>query len=180
MRKEEQLSDRWFGVGVTSLWIGLAGVVVLIWAMLLGVLPTELPAALTSVFGTATSATTASGTTASGTSTPAPHLASTSGAREPETTGSAPSIAAHEPEEIDSITGAPLTRLGPTDLVAGSDALMHPAFKSNAPPERSLNSQAGAAEARRPVRRDSAAARSGQAKQYARTAHRNQTATFAR
>src|ERR1041385_2406997 len=109
MTKAEQLSDRWFAVGVSSLWIGLAGIVVLIWAMLLGVLPTELPAALTSVFGTSTSATSPSGPAASRTSTSAPHLASTSGVREPETTGSAPSIAAHEPE-FDRSTGAPLTR----------------------------------------------------------------------
>src|ERR1051325_2466312 len=107
MTKAEQLSDRWFAVGVSSLWIGLAGIVVLIWAMLLGVLPTELPAALTSVFGTTTS-----GTSASGTSASAPQLASTSARHEPETTGSAPSIAAHEPE-FDRSTGAPLTRLGP-------------------------------------------------------------------
>ena len=162
MTKAEQLSDRWFAVGVSSLWIGLAGIVVLIWAMLLGVLPTELPAALTSVFGTAPS-----GTAASGTSPPAPQLASTSARHEPETTGSAPSIAAHEPE-FDRSTGAPLTRLGPAELAAGSAVLMHPAFRSNAPPERSLNSQASTAETRRPVRRDTAAARSGQAKQYTR------------
>src|SRR4051812_10406667 len=95
----EQSSDHWFGLGVSPAWLGLGGIAVLIWALILGVVPVDLPASLTSASR--------------------PH--------EAETTGFAASMAAaHEPE-IDILTGTPLTRLGPADLVAGSDALKHAA-----------------------------------------------------
>jgi hypothetical protein len=47
--------------------------------------------------------------------------------RQVETTGSGDSTREAREPEIDSITGAPLTHLGPGDLVAGSQALKHPA-----------------------------------------------------
>src|SRR5437868_3442489 len=90
----EQMSDRWLGFGLPPIWLGLGGIAVLIWALVLGVLPVDLPASLTSASR--------------------PH--------EPETTGFAASMAAAREPEIDILTGTPLTRLGPADLVAGSDA----------------------------------------------------------
>jgi hypothetical protein len=44
-----------------------------------------------------------------------------------ETTGSGDSTRTAREPEIDSTTGAPLTHLGPGDLVTGSEALKHPA-----------------------------------------------------
>lgn len=52
---------------------------------------------------------------------------STFAPRQVETTGSGDSTRAAREPEIDSMTGAPLTHLGPEDLVAGSQALKHPA-----------------------------------------------------
>ena len=44
-----------------------------------------------------------------------------------ETTGFGDSARTAREPEIDSITGAPMTHLGPGDLVPASDALKHPA-----------------------------------------------------
>ena len=147
-----QLSDRWFGFGLPRIWLGLAGIAVLIWALILGVVPLDLPAALTSASR--------------------PH--------EPETTGFASAMAAAPEPEIDILTGTPLTRLGPADLVTGSDALKHAAPMTKARPGFQARAQASVADARRPVRREPAAARSGSPKQSERSRHRNQIATVGR
>jgi hypothetical protein len=144
-KNAEQSSGHWLEFGLPPIWLGLGGIAVLIWALILGVVPLDLPISLTS----------------------------TVRPQEPETTGFAASMAAAREPEIDILTGTPLTRLGPADLVAGSDALKHAAPMTKA----RLNSQARIADARRPVRRDAPAARAGQPKQYARSGHRNQMAT---
>jgi hypothetical protein len=53
-----------------------------------------------------------------------------------ETTGSGDSTRTAREPEIDSITGAPLTHLGPGDLVTGSEALKHPAPMRKATPRQ--------------------------------------------
>jgi len=147
-----QSSGRWFEFGLPPIWLGFGGIAVLIWALILGVVPLNLPASLTSASR--------------------PHA--------PETTGSAASMAVAREPEIDRLTGAPLTRLGPADLAAGSDILKHAAPMTKARPGFQARAQASAADARRSVRRDASTARSAPPKQYARSAHRNQTATVAR
>jgi len=85
--------------------LGLGAIALLIWALIFFGLPTDLPAFLA----------------------PVPHQA--------ETTGPGSSSTAEREPEIDSATGAPLMHLGPADLVAGSDALKHPAHMPKARPK---------------------------------------------
>jgi hypothetical protein len=59
-----------------------------------------------------------------------------SGPRQAETTGSGDSNRTAREPEIDRITGAPLTHLGPADLVTGSEALKHPAPMRKATPRQ--------------------------------------------
>jgi hypothetical protein len=53
-----------------------------------------------------------------------------------ETTGSGDSARTAREPEIDSITGAPMTHLGPGDLVPASEALKHPAPMRKGPPRQ--------------------------------------------
>jgi hypothetical protein len=146
-----QLSDHPFGFGLSRTWLALGGIAMLIWALSLDVVPLDLPSALTL--------------------SSRPH--------QPEMTGFAAAGAAPEPE-IDLVTGTPLTRLGPADLVSGSDGLKHSAPTTKTKAGFQAGAQASVDDARRTVRRNAAAARLGPSKQSERSRHRNQITTVVR
>jgi hypothetical protein len=136
-----------FGFGLSWIWLALGGIAVLIWALSLGVVPLDLPSALTL--------------------SSRPH--------QPETTGFAAANVVPE-LEIDLVTGTPLTRLGPADLVSGSDGLKHPAPMTKTKAGFQARTQASVDDAPRTVRRNAAAP----PKQSERPRHRNQIVTVVR
>ena len=118
--RAEMSNGQSLGFRVSPLWLGLGAVALAMWALLLFGLPFDRPSSLASIPYLAETTGSGSATTESG----------------PSTTGYGSSMAAAPEPEIDILTGTPLMRLGPADLVAGSAALKHPAF----PPKAKLKS----------------------------------------